>query len=654
MKRLVSGSVSLLLLCAFLLLPRGTDSVSTRPWHPLLEAVTGPAVQAAVLASGRMLESPYLRAVDESLPPLETRLPLRPLVVTTGMEATIQDLPQLRIGHFGGNLQLPFPTQAEFSPLALMLSENLLGAPGMGTRHFYGNIVEDFQIHPDHSHFRFELRHGLRWSDGEPVTTADIQFAYEEVWRNEELNFMGMPSQFRTGGSPYKPPMTLRIQDDYVFYVSFAEEYGSFLDRLGNGGKRGYADLIKPAHHLKSAHPAYASEAELRRQLQTHGLRYRWELFAAVDCDHTKAQQPACRHFPTLWPWRNVSENETALEFERNPYYFKVDAAGHQLPYIDSLTLVPVAEGSPAPPTAPYDLTATADGLQRWSLLQEAQRQGLMNVHVLHADADPAAFHLNYTHASENWRQVVEQPDFRRALWRAVDRNAIITTVFHGFGAVPDPGEPDYDVSEANRLLDGMGMAARDAEGWRLGPDGAPFSIPIEYPASNPEFSLTATMLAEFWAAAGLKTQLLPASPVVLTVRFHDNQVQASLGHFRQPLWGSGAGTDYIPNHAWGRLWRLWYDTQGRQGEMPPPPVQRLFELHDARIMAHPDSAAEAALLDEIRAIHREHLFVMNMAKNVGYVLTAHPDLRNLPDSGLASSAIKGGELLFFDAPARP
>ncbi|MCF8002587.1 MAG: hypothetical protein K9K76_12120, partial [Halanaerobiales bacterium] len=41
--------------------------------------------------------------------------------------------------------------------------------------------------------------------------------------------------------------------------------------------------------------------------------------------------------FPTLYPWERVESPSGVIEFKRNPYFFKVDEQGNQLPYIEKV-----------------------------------------------------------------------------------------------------------------------------------------------------------------------------------------------------------------------------------------------------------------------------------------------------------------------------
>ncbi len=580
-------------------------------------------------------------------------MPLVPLVLHPGMVAPARDLPTLEIGRQGGVLQLAHQQDAAHPVLDYMLNENFLEAPGLETGDFYGNIVESFQANAGNTHFRLKIRPGLKWSDGTPVTTADVRFAYQEVWHNEQLNFMGMPVSFHAGGVPVGTPMELEVEDDYVFYLSFDAPYGHFLGALAQHQGQGYADLLKPAHYLRDFHPGHITPASLKQKLQAHNLKYEWQLFEAVDCYPAKALQTACRNFPVLWPWSHVAGDGSAVRFERNPYYFKVDAAGNQLPYIDTLSSVRMhhAPWQQVDATWNFDLLMADDGLLHWPAFQRVREQGLQTIQIMEAQTDPVAFYLNFTYADATWRTVVSRLEFRQALQQAIDREAIRQQIYHGFGVHPRFMSQAFDREAAGHLLDAAGLAAWDEHGWRLAPDGTPFVLPIAYSSAMPEFQQVAEQIVAYLWEVGIRTQLVPTDPVLLDVQLQHNQVQASLGRFAQPAWQSGTGTDYIPNRYWGRQWRLWHDTQGRQGEEPSPPVQRLFTLHDARIQARPASAREQALLAEIRQIHQQQLYIFNLAEQVGHVITHNPALRNMPATGLATTALQGSELFYYAAP---
>lgn len=120
------------------------------------------------------------------------------------------------------------------------------------------------------------------------------------VWEDPEMNFLGIPDAIRAGGDGNGTPVSLRIQDDLVFYLEFDEPYGGFLRALTELHPAGYTDFLKPAHHLADFHPDYAAAADLRSRMQTSGTKYAWELLQAADCQPHELGQDACTGFPGL------------------------------------------------------------------------------------------------------------------------------------------------------------------------------------------------------------------------------------------------------------------------------------------------------------------------------------------------------------------
>ncbi len=102
---------------------------------------------------------------------------------------------------------------------------------------------------------------------------------------------------------------------------------------------------------------------------------------------------------------------------------------------------------------------------------------------------DPSAFYLNLTFKDDNWRKVVNDVRFRQAIAAAINYKEIIDNVYYGFAQMPKLVGATYDVAKANKLLDEMGMDKKDADGFRLGPDGKTFVIPIEHAAHAPDIA---------------------------------------------------------------------------------------------------------------------------------------------------------------------
>ena len=157
---------------------------------------------------------------------------------------------------------------------------------------------------------------------------------------NEEIFPTGVPGKWRTAAKSSAEPMTLQFTDDWTFVITFDGPYGSLLREMAISGWVGYTDLVKPAHYLKQFHKDYADEAELLAIIEEAGYTgiESWvNLFNQKDITNWEAHLSDAIPFPRLYPWILVEMTDGALVYERNPYYYKVDVEGKQLPYIDRI-----------------------------------------------------------------------------------------------------------------------------------------------------------------------------------------------------------------------------------------------------------------------------------------------------------------------------
>ena len=295
------------------------------------------------MAMDGALEAPVLAEMVAAgeLPPLEERLPVEPFVVGPGVLMSEENLPDWEPGQYGGTLR-----SAHFRPdwnpdIFVMINEPLLSAPDLGVDNIRGNVLRDFEVSDDNTEFTFYMREGMKWSDGHPLTTEDVRFVYEDIYLNENLT-PSFPRRFRTGYSASGEPMTLEIIDDYTFKITYPEPYGGFLRNLVIEGWNGYTELIRPSHYLQQFHADYTDIADLQPLLEEMNLTDEWwQLFISKDCLSWDVNEPMCLNTPRLGPWLLVESDEPGLlQFERNPYYHKVDTEGKQLPYIDRLVSV--------------------------------------------------------------------------------------------------------------------------------------------------------------------------------------------------------------------------------------------------------------------------------------------------------------------------
>ena len=213
-------------------------------------------------APGKYIESPMLTELVKAgkLPPVGQRVPDKPFVVDKGTLILEKDLPDWQPGKFGGTLNFAHAV-ANWNPdIFIGDNDNLLCASGIGVEGLKPCLLSDFKVSPDNKEFTFTLRKGLKWSDGQPVTTEDVRFTWEDIYGNEKLT-PSFPNKFRDGGKAGANPAKLSVVDDLTWKLTFGEPYGGLLRELSIKGWQGYTDMVNPAHFLKQYHVKYASSA---------------------------------------------------------------------------------------------------------------------------------------------------------------------------------------------------------------------------------------------------------------------------------------------------------------------------------------------------------------------------------------------------------
>ena len=482
------------------------------------------------------------------------------------------------------------------------------------------NIIEEFTIGDDASEYTFKLRAGHKWSDGAPVTTEDVRFAFEDVDSNEELR-PSIPSYLRTGGVPAGAPATLEIVDDTTFKFVFDAPYPGFAASLVSLGT-GYLDIIKPKHYLAQYHIEYGDADEINAAVEAEGLAGWFELFNQKDVVGWAENSLAAIGFPQLGPWVRVEGPEEEVVTQRNPYYFAVDADGNQLPYLDGRRAVinqwgimETAELMMFAGDVHYFWTTSLANLP---LFIENQENGNYATHV-YPNKDSRMFHLNLTFADETWREVTWDSRFRNAVMLAIDSDDLINAIYYGQASLPTIAPSDYDVDAANALLDEMGMNERDADGYRLSPSGQPFSIMIEVGAGGGDYSDPAPFFVDYLGDIGINADFRNIDPALVGERRASNEMQAGINWNTAPLFAAHTYPDYIPNTNWGPLWGQWYG-DNEAGEEPPEWIMGLYAIHEDLVSHPPGSEAFIAASAERDAWLYEYVPFFTHVENPGIV----------------------------------
>ncbi|MBW3633066.1 MAG: ABC transporter substrate-binding protein, partial [Chloroflexi bacterium] len=553
----------------------------------LIGELEGPVVLVDAPRPETLQQAPMLDALveDGTLPPVEERVPLEPLVVQ----------PLEGIGTYGGTLRRGFTGPGDDENGNRWVSgDKLIFWDYTGTE-FRPALAKSWEFSDGDRVFTIKLREGHKWSDGAPFTADDFVFWYEDIYTNPDL--VPVPhASFAING---KQGRIEKVDDTTVSFI-FDEPYPLFLTILGGTTFMGSGHMTNrgfhggsyaPAHYLKQFHPKYAAQADID-QLATEANVEDW-----IALFRLKNQWSLNPDLPILGPWRSVQPvNTPNWVLERNPFYYEVDPEGNQLPYIDQIQMG-LAENLEVlnlrAIAGEYDLQERHTDIAKLPVFLENMEQGDYSVHL-----DPGAYgsdatlQINHSYdADPEVAQWLHNPDFRRALSMGIDRDQLNETFWLGVGSpgsvAPDPSVPQspgeewrtkwstLDVEQANQLLDEIGLTEKDGEGFRMRSDGSG-RLRLEVFAISGAFvpfPRIAQSIAQQWQEIGIQLDVSELERNLGMTRMRNNEHQIF-------MWAND-GSELIyafPRHAlpvdpaeamMGPLIANWYVTNGEEGMAP-------------------------------------------------------------------------------------
>jgi len=635
-------------------------TVAPAATNPPAAATKAPAAaDTQAPAAAKYTQAPMLDALVAAgtIPPLEKRLPDDVMVVGPGIYMTNENLPDWQPGKYGGTLRLAHAS-ANWNPDAfVMINEPFLMAPKIGDQNIICAVCKEFTVSPDNKVFTFTLRKGLKWSDGEPVTTEDVRFAYEDIRQNDKISPNGVPNTFKTGFTSSGTPATLTIMDDYTFSFTFDGPYGAFLRALTIEGWVGYTQVIEPAHYLKKYHIKYTTLDALKPDLDAAKLTGGewWTVFANKRCQNWDMSNPRCAGYPAMNAWLpTASGNPSLLTWERNPYYFKVDTKGQQLPYIDKLASTQVNDMEAITlkiTTGEVDFQRESTALVNMPLYKENADKAGFRIQLLDMHVDSTGIQLNQTFDDANWKTIVQDVRFRQAVSMAVNRQELIDTIYYGYASLPldTVGEQysKFDVAAANKLLDDMGLTNKDADGMRKYADGSTIEILLEQGAEAPDISPVSDLVGQYMKAIGLKVTVKRIESTLRGQKSAANQIQMNVMWSHDVGWGNDIGS---VGRA-GTLWGDWYTTGGKSGTEPPQWVKDVVKIDADKWAAVAGSDAYNAQIAAEYKWCRDNLPYVNLVEHVKYPLVINKNLKNVPVGGYAIAANFSVVQMYFDTP---
>ena len=559
-----------------------------------------------------------------ALPPLKERLPENPLVIK----------PHDRIGKYGGDwnnalvgggsLSMLFRYQA-YEPLVRYNPEWTGVIP---------NVAESFEGNPESVVYTVRLRKGMKWSDGQPYTTDDVKFWYDTVLTDERIAFLGQ-DHWKTNGKPAK----LEVVDPYTFKVIFSEPNGFFP--LVVAWANNDQTTRCPKHYLQQFHIDYNTKAnELAKQRGFDNWIASFQSACGLQDDNTFFLNSSKR--PSLNAWMFTvapGENTEHAIAVRNPYYWKVDSEGNQLPYLERIVYQMVADPQVLLLKAmqgQIDLMDQYIGTpNNKSVLYDARDKGRYGFYTLTStEANVMTFMLNLNHNDETKRKLFQNHDFRAALSLAVDRQSLIDAVLVGQGAPAQPSikkdDPlyneqlatqftEYDAAKANAMLDKI-IPKRDASNFRLDEKGRRLTIVFELDQARPIFLDMFQLVIPMFKAVGIDAQMRAMDRSLWETRVRQGRDFDATAHQFGANGGIAAMLDpryYVPtdpNAMYAPGWQLWYRDRTNPNAIEPPDLtKQQFALYN-KLRGTADAAGQAGIMKQILQMAADAFYVFGVS----------------------------------------
>ncbi len=568
------------------------------------------------------------------LPPLTERLPSEPLVLE----------PVEEVGTHGGEVRRAFlgPSDwlayGKFATMDSLIRWNRDPKQGM-----VPCVVREWEVNDDATVYTLYIREGIKWSDGEPFTVDDILFQLDEIGANDEIP-EAAPMMYAG------EPVTYTKIDDFTIEFKFAESCVFAADNYFN------TNLWAPAHYLKQFHPEF-SDVE------------GWDLFREKIIEIETVFFDIDR--PVIQAWKVISWSPgTRLVAERNPYYWKVDPEGNQLPYLDTVITDVVKSSQTYPLKAiagELDVQCRHMSFADYPLLKENEEQGDYRVLIPTEARGGPALYLNWDTPKENLRPLIRNKDFRIALSVAINREEINETLYHGtqepqsytftagsmyYDADLAKMYTEYDPERAKQTFDELGLVDNDGDGIREYEDGTPVTITIWVRVGQSLQTDVSELVAEQWQDVGIngvvnavERSLLSAQCTEPEGPVHDALVWqtggASTPLRRSNRWGAQEGG--LPGGEvcwWQCSANRWFLTDGEEGEEPDPGIKRIQELwYNAQ--REPDPEKRTEMGREINRIHAENVYCIGTTTRATIGI-AKNKLRNIPEDFIFGNFSKG------------
>ena len=586
--------------------------------------------EAATGCEMEFSENPEIAALNgeirgnPELLPVAERLPDEPLVI----------VPYHAAGSYGGTLHaLSNATEAGTSDFLSVRHVNLVRYSD-DLQTIVPNVAKSWEWNDDFTQLTFTLRRGHKWSDGAPFTSADVKFWYDNLSLDPKV--IEKPKDYVLVAGER---MTVDTPDEVTVVFNLPSPKPGLLAHFATS----FAQAFQPKHFLGQYHPDLNPEADALAAecgFDT-GLAVITAYFGNSDWTDTPSpmlnapDQVGCLAkdtHPTLESHIYVSDTTEGRKLVANPYFFMVDPTGQQLPYIsrqdelyandNEVRILKLVNGE-------ADYKSQSLTLGSAPILLESQEKGDYSIQLKPTIAMPA-FSFNVTSEDPAKRDLFGNVEFRKAMSIAINRDELNETSFFGqgepkqyIGFSPTPSFVDpaltqlyteYDPETAKAMLDDLGMADTDGDGFRELPSGEKLVLNMQF-ATQGIGGEVVELVAQYWSDIGVQTTVKEVTPDEYRSAQSSNQLDVGMWEKGQPVAiVLGNNELFVPpfenyfGHRVGMLWAEWVDSEGASGVEPPQWVKDMISDINAFQSAVPGSQEQAEIGSKLATAMAENL----------------------------------------------
>ena len=605
----------------------------------LADAATAQTQQVALPP---LQETPYFaeRVAKGELPAIMARIPQHPSISDGAADGREQ-------GKSGGTMQMLMGDQRDLRTMTIYSYTRLVNYTEKMV--LEPDILESFDV-VESRIFTFHLRAGHKWSDGQPFTAEDFRYYWLAVANNKELSPEGPPAQLVVDGKPAK----VEVLDAQTVRYSWDKPNPGFLPALAAANP---LFLFMPQHYLQQFHADYADKDKLAALVKAARVKG----WSALHERKSRQYRPENPELPTLDPWRNTTAPPSEyFVFERNPFFHRIDNAGHQLPYIDRVKMV-IVSGSLVPAkagTGESDLQARYVRFDSYTFLKEAEQR--YNYKVQLWDRGEGAYlalapNLNAT--DPVWRDLMRDVRFRRALSLSVNRRDINRVIFFGLAhesantviaesplhdAAYDRAYTQYDPAAADALLDEIGLTKKNIDGIRYLPDGRLAEFTVECPPNDTDTTDALELIADNFRRNGIAIYARSTPLDLMRRRIRAGQTIMSLGiglDNAMPtadMDPSALAPSNMTQVNWPK-WGEYVETGGYSGEaVADGAAKRLADLlMNWRVSASED--ARRLIWKDMLTINADQVFMIGIVNRIPQPVVISTRMHNVPKKAIYS-----------------